>query len=42
MDYYLNTHMPLVQEKWGPYGLKSWKVCYAQLFRSPIPNQVDI
>jgi hypothetical protein len=29
MDYYLSTHMPLVQEKWGPHGLKSWKVCYA-------------
>ena len=26
MDYYLSTHMPLVQEKWAPYGLKSWKV----------------
>ncbi|KAM0713207.1 hypothetical protein Q7P35_000659 [Cladosporium inversicolor] len=26
MDYYLKTHMPLVQEKWGSYGLKSWKV----------------
>merc|ERR1712137_915945 len=26
MDYYLKTHMPLVQEKWGPSGLKSWKV----------------
>ncbi|KAI8631135.1 hypothetical protein F5Y19DRAFT_473534 [Xylariaceae sp. FL1651] len=26
MDYYLSTHMPLVQKEWGPYGLKSWKV----------------
>ncbi|KAL2428768.1 hypothetical protein ABEF95_006923 [Exophiala dermatitidis] len=26
MDYYLKTHMPLVSEKWGPYGLKDWKV----------------
>jgi uncharacterized protein (TIGR02118 family) len=26
MDYYRSTHMPLVQEKWGPYGLKSWQV----------------
>jgi len=26
MDYYKKTHMPLVGEKWTPYGLKSWKV----------------
>lgn len=26
MDYYLATHMPLVGEKWGPYGLKGWEV----------------
>ncbi|KAI1259440.1 hypothetical protein F5Y18DRAFT_409404 [Xylariaceae sp. FL1019] len=26
MDYYLATHMPLVQKKWAPYGLKAWKV----------------
>ncbi|KAL1588035.1 hypothetical protein WHR41_03392 [Cladosporium halotolerans] len=26
MDYYLKTHMPLVQEKWAEFGLKSWKV----------------
>ncbi|TKA32402.1 hypothetical protein B0A50_01508 [Salinomyces thailandicus] len=26
MDYYMSTHMPLVQQKWGSYGLKSWKV----------------
>lgn len=26
MDYYLKKHMPLVQERWGSYGLKSWKV----------------
>jgi len=26
MDYYKKTHMPLVMEKWGPHGLKSWKV----------------
>ncbi|TGO28237.1 hypothetical protein BPAE_0030g00230 [Botrytis paeoniae] len=26
MDYYMKTHMPLVQEKWGPYGLKNWTV----------------
>ncbi|KAM3078037.1 hypothetical protein ACMFMG_002664 [Clarireedia jacksonii] len=26
MDYYMKTHMPLVQEKWGPYGLQNWTV----------------
>jgi len=26
LSYYLKTHMPLVKEKWGPYGLKEWKV----------------
>lgn len=26
MKYYLSTHMPLVQEKWGPEGLLAWKV----------------
>ncbi|KAK5171808.1 uncharacterized protein LTR77_003444 [Saxophila tyrrhenica] len=26
MDYYLSTHMPLVADTWGSYGLKSWKV----------------
>ncbi|KAI0483505.1 hypothetical protein F4859DRAFT_400775 [Xylaria cf. heliscus] len=28
MDYYLKTHMPLVQKTWAPYGLKSWKVSH--------------
>lgn len=27
-DYYKSTHMPLVQDKWGKYGLKSWKIIY--------------
>lgn len=31
MDYYLSTHMPLVQKNWSPYGLKSWKVCHAHI-----------
>lgn len=22
-DYYLKTHMPLVKDRWGPFGLKS-------------------
>ena len=26
MDYYLSTHMPLVQKNWGPEGLRSWKI----------------
>ena len=25
-DYYVNTHMKLVEEKLKPYGLQSWKV----------------
>lgn len=47
MDYYLKTHMPLVQEKWAPYGLKSWKVCHAQFpitrfLRGPLSNQAKV
>ncbi|KFY26714.1 hypothetical protein V493_03915 [Pseudogymnoascus sp. VKM F-4281 (FW-2241)] len=26
LDYYLNSHMKLVQEKWGKSGLRSWSV----------------
>lgn len=26
MNYYLSTHMPLVQSTWESYGLLSWKV----------------
>ncbi|GIZ36586.1 hypothetical protein CKM354_000005600 [Cercospora kikuchii] len=26
MDYYKSTHMPLAQEKWEKFGMKSWKV----------------
>ncbi|RYP00275.1 hypothetical protein DL766_008729 [Monosporascus sp. MC13-8B] len=26
MEYYIKTHMPLVQKIWGPLGLKSWTV----------------
>ncbi|KAJ9658346.1 hypothetical protein H2198_003776 [Neophaeococcomyces mojaviensis] len=26
IDYYLNTHMKIVQQHWGPHGLKSWNV----------------
>lgn len=27
-DYYKSKHMPLVEENWKKYGLKSWKVLY--------------
>ena len=26
MDYYMSSHMPMVEKKWSQYGLKSWKV----------------
>lgn len=26
MDYYINTHLPLVQKHFGPHGLKSWEI----------------
>ncbi|KAK3061822.1 hypothetical protein LTS18_005731 [Coniosporium uncinatum] len=26
MDYYLSTHMPLVQKTWGPHGLEGYAV----------------
>ena len=26
LDYYMATHMPLVGEKFGPFGLRSWRV----------------
>ncbi|RYP43581.1 hypothetical protein DL770_011576 [Monosporascus sp. CRB-9-2] len=26
MEYYIKTHMPLVEKIWGPVGLKSWTV----------------
>ena len=26
MEYYLNTHWPLVEKLWGPQGLLSWSV----------------
>jgi hypothetical protein len=44
LDYYLKTHMPLVESTWASKGLKDWKVaklgpgadgsevCYATLF----------
>ena len=26
VSYYLNHHMPLVQRKWGPHGMRSYHV----------------
>ncbi|MCJ1444778.1 MAG: hypothetical protein MMC23_005280 [Stictis urceolatum] len=26
MDYYMSSHMPLVENRWSKYGLVSWKV----------------
>ncbi|KAF2759842.1 hypothetical protein EJ05DRAFT_484742 [Pseudovirgaria hyperparasitica] len=26
LEYYLKTHMPLVDEHWGPKGLKGWTI----------------
>lgn len=37
MDYYLNTHMPLVSKSWQQYGLKGWEV---QEFRPSPDGQV--
>ncbi|CBX95231.1 hypothetical protein IAQ61_004055 [Plenodomus lingam] len=25
-DYYISTHIPLVEKTWKPFGLKSWTV----------------
>ncbi len=29
LDYYMSTHMPLVDEKFKPFGLKGWRVLKA-------------
>jgi len=26
LDYYINSHMPLIEKYWGPRGLLSWTV----------------
>lgn len=26
LEYYLNTHMPLVDKHWGPHGMLNWTV----------------
>ena len=28
LPYYLSQHFPLVEKKWGPYGLLDWKVVH--------------
>ncbi|KAM0541961.1 hypothetical protein ACHAPJ_013023 [Fusarium lateritium] len=38
MDYYVNKHMPVVASKWGPYGLKSYKIL---TFQEGAPYQVQ-
>lgn len=25
-EYYVNTHMKLVEKHWGPHGMKSWTI----------------
>lgn len=34
MEYYLAGHMPLIEDAWGPYGLKSWSI---NEFQNPNP-----
>ncbi|KAJ4256272.1 hypothetical protein NW762_009352 [Fusarium torreyae] len=38
MDYYLKKHMPFVSAKFGPLGLKSWKIIS---FEEGAPFQVQ-
>ncbi|RFU79636.1 hypothetical protein TARUN_2577 [Trichoderma arundinaceum] len=26
LEYYINTHMPIVKKQWTPLGLKAWQV----------------
>ncbi|KAL6894858.1 hypothetical protein GGI43DRAFT_412360 [Trichoderma evansii] len=26
MKYYIDTHMPIANEKWSPLGLKNWQI----------------
>ncbi|KAF1919896.1 hypothetical protein BDU57DRAFT_155474 [Ampelomyces quisqualis] len=34
MEYYLASHMPMIEKAWGPYGLKSWSI---NTFADPCP-----
>ncbi|KAF4455742.1 hypothetical protein F53441_1941 [Fusarium austroafricanum] len=38
LDYYLKTHMPLVASKWGPHGLKDYKIL---TFQEGAPYQIQ-
>lgn len=34
MEYYVSTHMPLIEKVWGPYGMQSWSII---TFPDPCP-----
>ncbi|KAH7395338.1 hypothetical protein DE146DRAFT_105455 [Phaeosphaeria sp. MPI-PUGE-AT-0046c] len=34
MQYYLASHMPMIEKAWGPYGMKSWAI---NTFADPCP-----
>lgn len=34
MAYYLESHMPMIERAWGPYGMSSWSI---NKFPSPCP-----
>lgn len=39
LDYYLKTHMPLVQKHWGSQGLSKWEVVnYEQGLEGAAPS----
>ncbi|OTB00259.1 hypothetical protein M426DRAFT_324410 [Hypoxylon sp. CI-4A] len=35
MEYYVKKHMPFVQLKWSPFGLKAWRVAHYTNPESP-------
>ncbi|KAI1811986.1 hypothetical protein GGS20DRAFT_560254 [Poronia punctata] len=39
MEYYLSSHMPLVQKSWAPQGLRGWKVAQYSSPDSPYSVQ---
>jgi uncharacterized protein (TIGR02118 family) len=39
MDYYVSTHMPLIERVWGPHGLKSWSL---NQFPNPSPLSGEV
>jgi hypothetical protein len=41
LDYYLTSHMPMVQKKWASYGLLDWYVFGSVIFWSYF-NSTDI